>query len=266
MTALAWDKEGERTYQAGLDRGVLYFCPEPGVSGGAVVWNGLVSVDETFNQEEKAYYQDGQKYLTYQIPSKFAAKLKAFTYPDEFEQMDGIYTKEGGLFVHDQPLKNFGLSYRTKLGDDLSGLERGYRLHLLYNLQAVSDDRAYSSVGNQLAAMEFSWSLTSIPVISGYGYRTTSHLSLKSTDLDPSTLAYLEGLLYGTANTAPYLPSLQELVSLIENPPAVSLDNNEVVASSSGSDVVLVDPNTYRISGADVIYLGSDTYQFTLNP
>lgn len=207
MTTLAWDKVGERTYQAGVDRGVLY------LSAGAVVWNGLTGVDESSNREVKAYYIDGQKYLTHQVLGEFEAKLKAFTYPNEFEEMDGVY-KDGGLLVHDQVPKSFGLSYRTKIGDDQAGLDRGYQIHLLYNLQATPDDRAYSSVGEQVAPMEFSWALTSTPLEKSPGYRTTAHLSLKSTDVPSSTLANLEGILYGTASTAPRLPAFAELLSI----------------------------------------------------
>ena len=257
MTALAWDQEGERIYQAGVDRGVLY------LPSSAVVWNGLISVDETFNREVTPYYQDGQKYLIHQVLGEFEATLKAFTYPDEFEEIDGVYTKNGGLFVHHQTPKTFGLSYRTSIGDDLEGLSHGYNIHLLYNLRAIPDSRSYSSVGDQISPIPFSWKLSGIPSVWGYGYRATAHLSLKSTDLLPSTLAYLEGVLYGTPTTAPRLPSLQELVNLIENPPVVTVVNNNVNIASSGTDIVLIATDTYQVSGADVIDMGFDTWQFT---
>lgn len=261
MAVLAWDQVGERTYQAGVDRGVLYLLDK------AVVWNGLIGVDETFNRELKSYYQEGQKYLTHQLLGEFEGKLKAFTYPDEFEEMEGVYTKKGGLFIHDQKPKTFGLSYRTKLGNDLAGLDLGYRIHLLYNLQASPDTIAHSSVGDQATPMTFSWTLTSVPTIQGWGYRTTAHLSLKSTDLSPDTLAYLEGIIYGTATSAPRLPTLDELIVNVEKPPTI-VDNGDGTwtASSSDNDVMFVDSPTntsFQITGANAVYLDADTYQIT---
>ncbi len=170
--------------------------------------------------------------------------------------------------VHDQRPKSFGLSYRTRIGDDLSGIDLGYRIHLLYNLKATPDDRAFLSVGSQVAPMEFSWMLTSVPSLKGWGYRNTSHVSVKSTDLAPSILASLEDILYGTANTLPRLPSFAELIELIENPPTITLsaDGYNMIATSSSNDVTMIDANTYNISGADVTDLGLGQYEFTLTP
>jgi len=261
LTVLAWDRPGERTYQAGVDRGVLY------LPGKAVVWNGLVGVDEAFKRETKEYYLDGQKYLTYQVLGEFEGKLRAFTYPDEFEEMDGVRTQKSGLFIHDQQPKSFGLSYRTQLGDDLAGLARGYRIHILYNLQAIPEGLSYSSVGGQAAPMTFGWGLISTPNVQGWGYRPTAHISLKSTDLAPDTLLYLEGILYGTATTAPRLPSLEELIKEVDNPPTI-VDNGDGTwtATSADADVTLVDATTFQVSDAEAGYLDSETYQITTTP
>lgn len=262
MGILAWDQPGQRTYQAGVDRGVLYLADKP-----AVVWNGLIAIEETFNRESKAYYLEGQKYLTYQVLGEFEGVLRAFTYPDAFEDVDGVVTKKGGLYIHDQQPKGFGLSYRTMLGDDLEGLDRGYRIHLLYYLQATPDSIGYSTAGDQATPMAFSWKLTSTPVVQGWGYRSTAHISLKSTDLSPDTLEYLEGILYGTATTAPRLPTIAELITNVENPPTIT-DNGDGTwtASSPDNDVMLTDSTTFQISGADAAYLNSETYQITTTP
>lgn len=261
MTVLTWDNPGERTYQAGIDRGVLYLPTK------AVVWNGLISVEETFNRELKSFYLEGVKYLTYQTAGEFEGNLKAFTYPNEFEEMDGVYTKKSGLFVHDQQPKSFGLSYRTKLGNDLAGLDLGYRIHILYNLQAVPDSLAYTTISDNTEPTTFSWTLTSTPVLRGWGYRGTAHLSLKSTDLPPDTLVWLEDILYGTASTAPRLPTFTELIINVELPPTIT-DNGDGTwtASSADDDVSLIDSTTFQVSGADVVYLAPDTYQITTTP
>jgi hypothetical protein len=57
MTVLEWDKIGDRRYETGVDRGVL-FPP----NGPAVPWNGLTAITETVSREVKSYYVDGVKY------------------------------------------------------------------------------------------------------------------------------------------------------------------------------------------------------------
>lgn len=255
MTALAWDQVGERTYEAGADRGVLYL---PDV---AVPWNGLTGVEEAFNGEAQAYYLDGTKYLDYYQLGEFGGTLKAFTYPDEFEDVMGVRTETGGLLVHDQQPKPFGLSYRTKLGDDVAGLARGYRIHLLYNLHATPDSLSHNTLADTIAPMEFSWKLTSVPTQGGWGYRATAHLSLKSTDLTVDQLAYLESALYGTSGSEPRLLGLDELVNYLEHPPVVVDNGNGTwTVSSADGNVTAIDATTFKISGANVRYLSLDTY------
>jgi hypothetical protein len=85
MTALVWDKAGDRTYQTGVDRGVLYLH-----DGTVAAWNGLTSVENTDVSTLTSYYLDGVKYLDNLLPGDFTGKLKAFTYPEEFDQVNGI--------------------------------------------------------------------------------------------------------------------------------------------------------------------------------
>ncbi len=43
MPAIVWDNIGDRFYESGLDRGVLYLS-----DGSGVPWNGLISIIEKF--------------------------------------------------------------------------------------------------------------------------------------------------------------------------------------------------------------------------
>src|SRR3954467_2785447 len=111
MTALVWDQIGERRYETGVDHGVLYLS-----NSNAIPWNGLVSVNETVSQEIKSFYVDGVKYLDYRVPGSYSAKLSAFPYPDELDDLMGMTEFVPGMFAHDQPVsKLFNLSYRTKV-------------------------------------------------------------------------------------------------------------------------------------------------------
>lgn len=207
MSRLEWDQVGERKFQTGVDRGVLY------LPDFAVAWNGLTSVEESVSTTSQPYYQDGVKYLDYQKMGDFTATLKAFTYPEEFEPCIGIQTNGNGVFFHDQPGEPFGLCYRTRLGDDISGVEHGYILHMLYNMSAVPSAIDYSSLGATVTPIEFSWALTSLPEVVSY-IRPTSHVSVKSNDIDPSTLSDMEAALYGYDLGEAYLPDVTAFMNV----------------------------------------------------
>src|SRR4051812_31344056 len=159
MTVLEWDKVGERFYQTGVDRGVLYLK-----DGRVAPWNGLTSVEDGTNSEVKSYYLDGIKILDHVTPGDYNGKISAITYPDEFDEVLGISKFGPGLSVYEQPTKIFDLSYRTKIGNDQTE-DYGYKIHLLYNLQATSDSQKFDSLQGQANASEFSWSFTGRPTI-----------------------------------------------------------------------------------------------------
>lgn len=231
MPALLWDKVGDRRFEVGVDRGVLYLPTE------TVVWNGLTGVDEAPNVTSKAFYQDGIKYLDAKILGEYNATLKAFTYPDEFDQALGIASDGKGLLIHDQRPRPFGLCYRTRIGNDIDGIDHGYRLHLLYNLMATPSNTSFSTVESNAAPVEFSWDLSSTPQALE-GYRPTAHLSIKSTDIDPGYLAYIESILYGNELADPYLPTMAEMFDLISNQVTI-VDHGDGSWTASGSDRVI---------------------------
>lgn len=210
MTVLVWDQIGEHKYQAGVDHGVLYL-PD----GSAIVWNGLTDVEDATPQELRSFYQDNLKYLEYLLPGDFAGSIKAITYPDELDALVGIKEVSPGLAYHDQPASSFGLSYRTKIGNDIDGLDHGYKIHILYNVLANPDPEAFPTLNDQAQAVEFSWTLTGKPQLLSAGYRPTAHISIDSTRISSLLLSALEAILYGTESDAPRLPSADEVYSLI---------------------------------------------------
>jgi hypothetical protein len=216
MTTVTWDQAGKRRFESGVDRGVLYI-PSNGISPAvAVPWNGLVSITENTERELKSYFLDGIKYLDHVIPSAYSAKLAAFTYPDEFEEVIGKSKFVPGVYVHDQRSKLFGLTYRTKLSNDLDA-DAGYRIHLVYNLTAVPSSVALSSLSNSPAVGVFEWSLTGVPP-SMSGIRPTSHISIDTTLIDPDLLDQIEQMIYGTLAEDPVLPDMIDLLTLMEGP------------------------------------------------
>lgn len=258
MPALQWDQVGDRRFEAGVDRGVLYLPDK------AVAWNGLTGVEESPNVEAKSFYQDGIKYLDVRVLGEYNGTLKAYTYPDEFDESMGVSTDGKGLFIHDQRIRPFSLCYRTRIGNDLDGVEHGYRIHLLYNLMATPSNMAFGTVDSNAAPVEFSWALTSTPQALA-GYRPTAHLSLKSTDLDAGYLAFVESLLYGTDTSDPYLPSMAEMFDLIANRIMI-VDNGDGSWTATGSDrvVELLNADTFQLSGVQATFSDEGTYEITI--
>lgn len=214
MTRLQWDLAGSRRFEAGLDRGVLYLP-----TGTVVPWNGLTGVDEdTSDTTVEEYYLDGVKYLSKRHDGDFSATLKAITYPDEFLAFDGLAEFNPGIFAGDQPVRGvFGLSYRTKVGNDLNS-DVSYKIHLLYNLTAKISGKSFSSTGKAVEPSDFAWSITGVPMPI-VGYRPSCHVVIDTARLRAGVLTVLENALYGTASVAPYLPSPDALVTLQQSVP-----------------------------------------------
>ena len=262
MTALVWDKVGTKTYQGGVDRGVLYL-PD----GSAVAWSGLTSVDDAATSSVKAFYLDNVKYLDDYTPGDYSGTLKAFTYPDEFDAIgNGILSDVDGFEYHDQPIQMFNLSYRTKIGNDLDGLDHGYKIHLLYNLMANPSTVTYATLSDSLSPLEFSWALTGTPSVVP-GHRPTSHVTINSLTTPPVVLNALEQILYGTALSAPSLPKISDIVTLfgaLGN--LIIVDHGDGTWSAideSNSYISMVTPTEFEISGADAKYLNATTYQIS---
>lgn len=215
MPVLTWDNVGERLYETGVDQGVLYIPDSSGnysVTAG-VPWNGLVSVTESpSGAEANAQYADNIKYLNLYSVEEFSASLEAYTYPDEFNQFDGIVTQNAGVQIGQQPRKTFGLSYRTKLGNDIND-DLAFKYHLVYGLKASPTEKAYSTVSDSPEPITFSWELMSTPV-SVTGQKPTSIITIDSRRVSAANLLSLTNALYGTAGSNARLPLPDEVVSM----------------------------------------------------
>lgn len=214
MTVLEWDKAGERTYEAGVDRGVLYLPDGSGNYDTAVSWNGLTTVTEKpTGAAATPQWADNIKYLNLISAEEFGATIQAFTYPDEFALCDGTAEPSPGVRVGQQARKHFGLSYRTRLGNDTEGQDFGYKLHLIYGAQAAPSDKAYATINDSPAAIDFSWDITTTPVAVG-GLNPTSLLVIDSTKVDAAALASLQDLIWGSAGADARLPLPNEVLAL----------------------------------------------------
>jgi hypothetical protein len=214
MTALAWDQVGERLYETGVDHGVLYIPDESGDYSEGVAWNGLTTVTETpSGAESNPQYADNIKYLNLLSYEEFGGTIEAFTYPDEFGQCDGTVSPSAGVAVGQQARKQFGLAYRTQVGNDLDGTDHGFKLHLIYGALAQPSEKAYATINDSPEAIGFSWDFTTTPV-AWTGYRPTSLITIDSTKVDPADLDTLEDALFGSAGSDPRLPLPAEVLDI----------------------------------------------------
>ncbi len=258
MTALTWDNVGERIYQTGVDHGVLYLR-----DGTAVVWNGITGVEESSTVELKSYYLEGVKYLEMLIPGDFSGKLRAVTYPDEFDAVNGIVEAAEGLSLYEQPPQHFNLSYRTKIGDDIQGLDLGYKIHLLYNVLAKPEANVFNTLSDQVQPVEFVWSLTGTPDRLPRA-RPTCHATVDSRTTPPEILELIENQLYGTEVTPPNMPSLADLAEYFGYLGALIIidnGNGTWTAIDEGDGYIrMLDATTFAIDDADAVFLDSDTF------
>lgn len=220
MARLVWDKTGERVYESGVDHGVLYLPDNIGAYTNGVVWNGLTTVTESpSGAEPNPQYADNIKYLNLVSAEEFGATIEAFTYPKEFAQCDGSAELAPGVTIGQQARTTFGLSYRTKIGNDLEGQDAGYKLHLIYGAQAAPSERAYATINDSPEAITFSWEITTNP-INVAGHKPTASLTIDSTEVAAAKMATIEDLLYGTTVGAeiPKLPTPDAIIAILAAP------------------------------------------------
>lgn len=216
MPKLTWDDTGKRTYETGVDHGVLYVQDESGEYPKGVAWNGLTAVNEApSGAESSPQYADNIKYLELTSAEEFGATVEAFTYPDEFMECDGSAQPTPGVTIGQQARKRFGMCYRTKLGNDVQGDDYGYKLHLIYGAKAAPSEKAYSTINDSPEAITFSWELTTTPV-NVTGYKPTAVIVIDSTKADPTKLQELEKVLYGDEMGEAKLPLPDEVLTLIK--------------------------------------------------
>lgn len=261
---LAWDLSGQRTYETGVDHGVLYLPDEMGAYVDGVPWNGLVSVKESpSGAEANAKYADNIKYLSLYSAEMFAATLEAFTYPDEFAKFDGLYVPTPGVSVAQQLRGRFALSYRSLRGDDIAGDAAGYKLHLVYGCTAAPSEKAYTTINESPEAVTFSWALNTVPVAVA-GKKPTSLVTIDSAIVDADALAALELILYGDAGVDPRLPLPDEVIALFEGTLAVVAPVQP--AYNAGTHTITIPATagvTYYINGvpkaAGPVVIAADT-------
>jgi hypothetical protein len=258
MTRVLWDQVGERYYETGVDRGVLYI-PNAGVYDNGFAWNGLTAVTESpSGAEATPVYADNIKYLNLQSVEEFGGTIEAFTFPPEFAQCDGTSIQNQAVSVAQQSRKTFGLSYRTLKGNDVSAAQDlGYKLHLVYGALAAPSEKAYATVNDTPEAVGFSWAFTTTPV-AVTGMKNTALLTIDSTKVVlAANLTALEDALYGTAGTSPRLPLPDEVIAMFAGAQTVV---TPLAPTATAAGVITINATagvTYRRTDTNAIVTGT---------
>lgn len=214
MSKLVWDQIGERLYETGVDRGVVY----PQVSGAypkGAAWNGLTNVTLTpSGAEASPLYANNHKYLNLVSVEELGGTIEAYTYPEEFAECDGSATLAPGVRVGQQKRKAFGFCFRNLIGNDTDGTAYGYKLHLVYGCLAAPSEQANATVNDSPEAKTMSWEFSTTPV-ELEGFEPTSSIEIDSTTVDAEKLKALEDILYGTESEEARLPLPSEVAELL---------------------------------------------------
>lgn len=215
--AINWDQDGQRQFETGTDRGVLYVMSN-GTYGNGVPWNGLTAVTESpSGAEANAIYADNIKYAELRSAEEFGCTIEAYTYPDEFAVCDGSaeVVANSGLYIGQQDRAKFGFTYRTKVGNDNdTSAANDYKIHIVYGATASPSERSYQTVNDSPEAITFSWEVTTTPVPVS-GFKPTAIVTIQKSKADATKFAALEAKLYGTAGDSSATPAVDPVPGAI---------------------------------------------------
>lgn len=215
MARLLWDQEGQKIYETGVEKGVLFPVSSGSEYGVGVAWNGLSNVTESpSGAEPTALYANNRKYGELMSAEEFGGTIEAYTYPDEWAECDGSKEIAPGVYAGQQTRKSFGLSYKTLIGNDTEGTAHAYKLHIVYGAKAKPSEKANATVNDSPEALTLSWEFSTTPV-SVPGGEPTSHLVFDSRKVDEAKLKQIEELLYGTESVEPKLPTIAEIIEIV---------------------------------------------------
>ena len=197
MSKLVWDKVGERFYETGVDRGVLFVQDNTGAYKTGVAWSGLRSVNENPDGAAPTDLDaDNIKYAVMRSAENFKATIGAYTAPDEFDACDGYGDLGDGVSVSQQTRVPFALAYRTRVESDTVKGNQAYKIHIIYNATAAPSERSHETVNDSPSAMELSWDIETTP-ISVEGFEPTAKITIDSRKIKPTALKQIEDSLYG---------------------------------------------------------------------
>lgn len=214
-TRLTWDEPGERYFEAGADRGVVYLMNPDGTYETGEAWNGLTGVeDNPEGADLKEFYANNNLYASFRGVEKEKGTIKAYTYPDAFAECDG--SKElvtgSGVFARQQKRRPFGFTYRNHIGEgeDFEGVKaidgtdrEHYVIHIVYGATVDPSSKTHDTINEDPDLEEMSWEYTASPVklTEATGFRPMGSIEIDSHKISAAKLEKIENALYGKTGT-----------------------------------------------------------------
>lgn len=215
MSMLEWADTGEKLYETGVEKVVLFPQMAGGVYGAGVAWSGVTNVSEKpTGAEATAIYADNGKYLNLISNEDLEGSIEAYMYPNEWKECDGSAEIAPGVYISQQSRKGFGLCFRSKIGNDTDGVDHGYKLHIIYGANAAPTEMAYNTINESVEPSAMSWEFKTTPV-NVDGCKPTARIVIESTKADSAKLKDLESILYGSDDKESRLPLPDEIASLM---------------------------------------------------
>lgn len=216
MAKLVWDQVGEKLWETGVDRTVLFPMSAGGGYDKGVAWSGITAINESpSGAEPTKIYADNIVYGVVMSPEEDALTIEAFTYPDEYAECIGEAELGEGVTIKQQTHKHFGLAYRSMIGNDTEGTNHGYKIHIFYDCVSGASEDSNSTINDSPEQKTFSWSVTTLPV-SVEGFQPTSSIVIDSTKVTKTKLDKIEELLYGAASKESELPSPSKIKEILD--------------------------------------------------
>lgn len=228
----------------------------------ATPWDGLTSVEENGGEAARAYYADGRPFLFLPMPKEFAATLSAYTYPDAFAEIMGLFEATDGMYLDSQPGAPFDLCYRTLVGNAVEGQDHAYKLHLVYNATVTPGAVSYETLSDSINPSTMSWEIQAVPV-RVEGFRPTAHIVIDTRHMDPSKIQAIEELLYGSPDKRPRMPDPQLVFDILNYGDTIIVtDNGDGTFDVEGSyeNVYLLGNGEFRIDNIDGQNNGDGTF------
>jgi hypothetical protein len=234
MARLKWDKTGERFWETGVDRVVLY------IGNSAEAWSGVTAINESpSGAEPTKIYADNVVYGVVMSPEENSLTIEAFQYPELFNRAIGRAELAKGAYVLQQDRVPVGLCWRSKIGSDLDK-DVGYKLHIVPILYSSSSEDSSATINDSPEQKNFSWSATAIPFNVDEDHNTSS-LVLDSIVFNKTgrwnALMEIEDLLYGTDYTDAKMPTISKILEIADSADAITDSNGNSILDSSNNIV-----------------------------
>ena len=222
--ALEWDKTATREFESGVSQVALFPMQSDGTYGEGVAWSGVTGIDENPSGADATdLWADDIKYATLRSSEKFDYTISAYDYPEEWGECDGSAEVAPGVYLGQQNRKAFGLVYKTKIGDDTHpGMDKGYKLHIIYNSTASPSSRSYATINENPDAITFSWSASSTPAAvtttkaGGGTYKAVSTIVIDSTKVNSEKMTAIYKLVYGSDENNATMPDPDDVINTLK--------------------------------------------------